>query len=136
MPVSILGGTEAYLLEWTMSKWTNVGPTPNQHDDHSCIKVGEEIFVIGPGAIDVFHIPTGNWYPGPAMPEGARLMKSAIVPFDETLLLVGGEKNGTETGEVFMFNRANQGWVKREERLERKRMDHVALVVDGGLIGC
>ena len=58
---------------------------------------------------------------------------AAVVPYDNSFLLVGGFSDGLYSADIHMYNAVDDEWIKLEAELKTPRYNHVALLVEQSL---
>ena len=104
--------------------------------------------------VDIYTVNTDSWTEGnvnqnqklgnqgihvsvciTANPLPKPIARAAIVPFDNSFLLTGGESDGgyTYLKDIYQYNPTNDEWIKLESELQTERSFHVALLVPQSL---
>ena len=60
------------------------------------------------------------------------MRNSAVVPYEDTFLLVGGY-NGNYLGDVYRYDPSGDEWVKQTNELKLPRHSHTAVLVQQSL---
>ena len=61
------------------------------------------------------------------------IKQAAVVPFNNTFLLVGGCTDSEYFGNIYQYNAVEDDWLKMETELKTPRCGHVALLVQQSL---
>ena len=82
---------------------------------------------------EILDLESLTWSAGPESPGGLDVRKAAVVPFNNTVLLIGGTN---QVKSIYQFDLANMVWIPRTEELEYKRVGHAVFDVTGLGIEC
>ena len=61
------------------------------------------------------------------------ILGAAVVPYDNSFLLVGGFSDGLYSADIHKYNAVDDEWIKLEAELKTPRYNHVALLVEQSL---
>ena len=131
---------------------------PTKRYSHSCgLVTGPDIVVAGGqysgtlDSVDIYNVNTDSWRVGTeiirvihsnfflrtktfatakGLPKPMR--NSAVVPYEDTFLLVGGY-NGNYLADVFQYNPNDDEWAKLTTELKIPRHSHIAVLVQQSL---
>lgn len=84
-------------------------------------------------ATQIFDLTTQEWSLGPMNPTSEELRSAAVVPYLDTFLLVGGDRNVMG---IWQFDVVNMDWIVRPESLIEQRRLHFAYDITYMFLPC
>lgn len=142
---SQFGSTRRTLLfDFTDSSWTELDQMTDQRYGHSCEIIqsaerGSEILVAGGGSVtsstESFNLNSKKWTIGPHLPKGIAF--STSVPFNDTMVLIGGEVYGEEGyNSLYEYDPSNESWILRPETISGTKFKASAEVLGASDVSC